>query len=190
MARISNFGDLAVALPVAAMVTLWLCCRMRWRAALWWIGGVGACVVSMFFIKLGFYTGDLALAGTLRNPSGHAAISMMVYGATACIIASQWKELGGAALAAGGIAILGIGVSLFYLRSHTVSEILAGLLVGGLWAALFLRYGYRRDEPQPGRPLSLVLLVAGTAIVAHGTHMPLGRAAAFLALPPDFIERL
>jgi membrane-associated phospholipid phosphatase len=192
MYRITDFGDAAVVLAVAAAAGTWFCWRGQWRAAAFWLVAVLGCVASMVALKLAFYTGDLTVTGVaLRNPSGHAALSAAVYGSLAWIVASQvadWRRP--TLLLLGALAVAAIAVSRRYLHVHSTSDVAVGLLVGGLWAAFFVWRGWWRDPPAERNPLPLLLLLSVVALVAHGSHLPVARMAALFPLPPGFVARL
>jgi undecaprenyl-diphosphatase len=192
MRTITEFGDAGIVLAIAAACGAWLWRRRSRQAALVWAVAVLGCVVSMVALKLGFYTGDLSVSGVaLRNPSGHAALSMMVYGGAAWITAGQlsdWRRP--FLLLLGAAAVAAIAVSRRYLHFHSASDVVVGVAVGAFWAALFLWYGYRRDPPARGNPLPLMLVLAVIALVTYGNHLPVGRMAALFPLPPGFAAQL
>jgi hypothetical protein len=192
MYRVTDFGDAAVVLAVAAAACIWLCWRGRWRAATFWLVVVTGCVASMVALKLAFYTGDVTVTGVaLRNPSGHAALSAAVYGSLAWVVASQaadWRRP--TLLLLGALAVAAIAVSRRYLHVHSTSDVVAGLLVGAFWAALFIGLGRWRDVPAGRNPLPLLLLLSAVALAAHGSHLPVARIAGLVSLPPGFAARL
>jgi undecaprenyl-diphosphatase len=192
MYRVTDFGDAAVVLAVAAAACAWLCWRGRWRAAAFWLVVVLGCVASTVALKLAFYTGDVTVTGVaLRNPSGHAALSAAVYGSLAWIVASQaadWRRP--TLLLLGILTVAAIAVSRRYLHVHSTSDVAAGLLIGTFWAALFIGLGRWQGPPEGRNPVPLLLLLAAVALAAHGSHLPVARMAALVSLPPGFAARL
>jgi PAP2 superfamily len=192
MRMITEFGDAGIVLAIAAACGAWLWRQRSRQAALVWSIAVLGCVASMVALKLGFYTGDLSVSGvTLRNPSGHAALSAMVYGGVAWITASQltdWRRP--LLLLLGAAAVAAIAVSRRYLHFHSSSEVVVGVAVGAFWAALFLWYGYRHGPPARGNPLPLMLVLGAVALVTYGNHLPVGRMAGLFPLPPGFAAQL
>lgn len=69
---------------------------------------------------------------TYSFPSGHAAGAIVSFGLAALIISFRWPEF---ALIAWGVAIVSIvmvSLSRIYLGAHYASDVIGGLVVGGL----------------------------------------------------------
>ena len=86
----------------------------------------------------------LAHATGLSFPSGHAASAMAVYGFLAILLlrSPAGRGFGWAAASAMGLLIAAIALSRLVLGVHYASDVLGGLLAGGLalsLAALALR---------------------------------------------------
>ncbi|GHD99858.1 hypothetical protein U879_10580 [Defluviimonas sp. 20V17] len=120
---------------VAALATLLLARRGPLAAGL--AAAVAGNVVSVAVLKLAFHRTRPEFAyfveGTNSFPSGHAAISVALYGMLA-YIAWRLRLLGPitAALLALLAAFL-IGLSRLYLIEHYLSDVLNGYLVGAMW---------------------------------------------------------
>jgi membrane-associated phospholipid phosphatase len=84
-----------------------------------------------------FFTDPLATVSTYSFPSGHATVSIAVYGALCFVLL---RRLTGPArvvcLAATVLLISLIGFSRLYLGVHFFSDVLAGYSVGMAWLAL------------------------------------------------------
>jgi len=74
---LTEFGDAAVLMPLAAAMLIWLLLYFS-RAARWWILALGFCVGPTMF-KIVFY--GCPPAGDMHSPSGHTSLSALVYGA-------------------------------------------------------------------------------------------------------------
>ena len=104
---------------------------------------VGAEVIT-FGMKLGFrrerpfFEDPLATAGSFSFPSGHALVSLSVYGSIAIVIARHAgsRRAGIAVLAAAAVWVAAIGFSRLYLGVHFLSDVLAGYAAGAAWLAL------------------------------------------------------
>lgn len=136
-----NGGFLAVVVLVAAV--------LLWRRGLvidaLYVGlaFVGAEVIT-FGMKQGFrrerpfFEDPLATASSFSFPSGHALVSLSVYGSIAIVVARHAPSRRAAAAVLGLAAawVVAIGFSRLYLGVHFLSDVLAGLAAGAAWLAL------------------------------------------------------
>jgi membrane-associated phospholipid phosphatase len=136
-----NFATLAVVTLVAVAV-LWRR-GQRTDAAFVALAFLGAQVLSNG-MKLGFkrerpfFPDPLATESTFSFPSGHALVSLAVYGAIALLLARRIRSHAARTLLLSGTAllVLAIGFSRLYLGVHFLSDVLAGLAAGAAWLAL------------------------------------------------------
>ena len=135
---LGNFVTL-LAVTLVAVAVLWRR-RERTDALFVALAFAGAQVLSNG-MKLGFrrerpfFPDPLATASTFSFPSGHALVSLAVYGAIALVLArhlsSPWHQ---ALLFAGtAVLVLAIGFSRLYLGVHFLSDVLAGFAAGLAW---------------------------------------------------------
>jgi membrane-associated phospholipid phosphatase len=138
---VGNFVTL-LAVTLVAVVVLWRK-RERIDALFVALAFLGAQVLSSA-MKLGFqrerpfFPDPLATESTFSFPSGHALVSLAVYGAIALIVARRLSAPWRQALFVGGAALLVvvIGFSRLYLGVHFLSDVLAGFAAGVAWVAL------------------------------------------------------
>jgi undecaprenyl-diphosphatase len=85
-----------------------------------------------------FFEDPLATASSFSFPSGHALVSLAVYGSLALVVArhTRSRRRAAAILAVAAIWILAIGFSRLYLGVHFLSDVLAGYAAGAAWLAL------------------------------------------------------
>lgn len=166
---LTNFGDLAVLLPLTLAILAWLLWSPRKSKALWWMVAAALCVGGTGLLKVWFLA--CPPSPELQSPSGHTSLGTLVYGALFMLIAMKGRGLPRlAALFAGAAAILGIAASRVMLNGHTLLETGFGLAVGAMALAVFA-WGYcsgARDT-MPLRPLLLV--VAVLVVFFHGRHL-------------------
>jgi undecaprenyl-diphosphatase len=86
-------------------------------------------------------------AGASYFPSGHAAGSIAVVAALVLLVGSSRRRRYPAA--AGAVLVAAYGFSLFFLRSHYPTDVLAGWCLGVAWVAT-LRLLSARWVPAPG----------------------------------------
>jgi membrane-associated phospholipid phosphatase len=104
---------------------------------------LGAQVLSTG-MKLGFrrerpfFPDPLATESTYSFPSGHALVSLAVYGSIALVLAQRLPTRGRRVLllCGAGTLVLAIGLSRLYLGVHFLSDVLAGYAAGTAWLAL------------------------------------------------------
>jgi len=185
MWRVADFGDVGVALPVAAILTIWLCVNRRWSTALWYAVAVLGCSAAILFLKIAFFSGVLRLPTLgLQNPSGHSAVSAVVYGSLAWIVSREMRARSGRMLLLLACAgVIAVGASLYAVRAHTLADVIVGLTLGGLFATMFAAYGCREEGPMRGTPVRLMLVIALAALSLQGmTLLPRLASAHFMLL--------
>lgn len=169
---ITNLGDLASALPVAAVLLLWAWMTGRRAAATLVAVGIVATVILTAGLKLiardTFPEPSLSqsLALSAGAPSGHAAVAAYVYGAAFLLFAGcRDTVLKYLAMALSLAAIVGVSVTRVTLETHTTGDVLAGLLLAGLLLAPLAWLG-RHAPPDTRPPVAGGLLLAILAVVA------------------------
>ena len=139
--RIGNLVTLIAVVVVASIVLF----RMRRIAELQLLllASIGAEIITVG-LKLGFerqrpfFADPLATESTYSFPSGHASVSLAVYGTLGYIAArhlgNRSAQLG--VLAAAVSLVLLIGFSRLYLGVHFLTDVIAGFSIGLAWVAL------------------------------------------------------
>jgi membrane-associated phospholipid phosphatase len=132
-----------LAVTLLAMGILWRR-RERTDAVFIALAFLGAQVLSNG-MKLGFqrerpfFADPLATESTYSFPSGHALVSLAVYGSIALVLA-QSTAYGlvrrSLILGTAGGLVIAIGFSRLYLGVHFLSDVLAGYAAGVAWLAL------------------------------------------------------
>jgi membrane-associated phospholipid phosphatase len=169
LVSLTEFGDAAVTLPLAAAICLWLLLSGTWRAAGWWGVSVLLCCGITAVLKIEFW-GCPPIAD-LHSPSGHTSLSTLVYGATALIAAVEGGErLTRIATAAGLCLVLAIGASRLLLDAHSVPEVIVGWLIGSASLTLFA-WEYQRYRPSSAQLAPLLAGMAMLALVLHGSEL-------------------
>lgn len=166
---LTNFGDLAVLIPVAVVVSVWLLQSQTRRDALWWGGAAVLCLGATALLKIAFFV--CPPADTLHSPSGHTSFSVLVYGGFGLFVAAKaegWRRL---ATILGTIAVVGaIAASRVLLNSHSWVETVLGFAIGaaalGVLAARYLR-NRRGDAPLR----ILALAIALVLVIFHGRQL-------------------
>jgi membrane-associated phospholipid phosphatase len=164
---ITNFGDLAVLLPIAVAVLAWL----LWspdsrRLAAAWAVAVVFCGGTIALLKVYF---SACPTGVIDSPSGHAALSILIYGGLALIVAERSKPLAVPAIATGLGLALAIAGSRLAIGAHDGVEVLIGLIIGSGTLVIFGTALLRNPVPIPTR--SMLAVAAVLAIGLHGQEV-------------------
>jgi membrane-associated phospholipid phosphatase len=169
---ITDLGDSAVTLPMAAVTIAILLVGRRGRMALWWGGSIVACAAAIAVLKLLLTAAaphHHSLTG-LTSPSGHAGMSVIVYGGFVLLIGPSltrvWRVL---ARFGAVVLVVAIAVSRIVLHEHSIAETVVGLAVG-FGALGALRAGLARAPAE--RVPVVALCAAALAVIGlmHGTR--------------------
>jgi membrane-associated phospholipid phosphatase len=162
LVALTDFGDLAVLIPVSAVILIWLV-RNSSRAAPRWILALSLCIGLTALLKIAFHA--CPPADNMHSPSGHTSLSTLVYGALTLVSATAWPGPHRVFVIAGGAGlILAIGVSRLLLDAHSVAEVGLGLVIGAVSLAIFSREYLQA----PTTKMWSLLVVAG--VLALGLH--------------------
>ena len=165
---ITDFGDGAVTVPLAAVTMVILFALRRPRLALGWGVSIAACAGTIGALKL-------ALAACchrsgLASPSGHVAMSAAVYGGLVLLLAGSLAPLERRAAAIGAaLLVAAIAASRIALHEHSIAEVVIGLVVGGA-ALAALRVVVAAVPPGFLPVIWFGAAAAITIIVMHGTR--------------------
>lgn len=174
MIALTELGDAEVTLPIITVVLLWLLWKRAWRSAAYWIAAASFGAVLTMILKAGFglprplplYDGSIAYG----FPSGHAAMSIVIFGFLAVLTARELSLRGQLAVFSVMALLAGlIAFSRIYLGAHWLSDVLGGLSFGVAWVALLGIAYLRRPAPAVG-VRGLLVVVAITLTVGAGVH--------------------
>lgn len=160
--HISSFGGSTFMLPAAAAIAVWLLAGGAWRMALWWCGSFAFALTIVAATKIAFVGWGIGIdALHFSGISGHAMRASAVYPVIFYLALQRSPrpvKTSGVLL---GLAIaLLIGVSRLVLHTHSVSEVVAGWLLGGALGIGFIMMSARWPKPLLNRKLiGLSLLV-------------------------------
>lgn len=141
---VTTLGSAWVLVPLAVVIGLVLAGRGR-RAdallltlALLGSEGLALLLKAGFERERPFFADPLAVESSFSFPSGHATVSLAVYGALGYIGArrARTRQRRALVLAAAGVLVLLIGASRLYLGVHFLSDVLAGFSAGLVWVVL------------------------------------------------------
>ena len=175
MVAVTEFGDTAVTLPVAIVVTLLLALQRQWRMTAYWVAAVGGAVAINTAIRGAMHRarpGELAYTGwsEFSFPSGHSTTNAVMYGFLAFLVAHQlrpaWRPL---VVAAWACIVLPIALSRLYLGAHWFSDVAGGLAFGMAWVAV-LSIAYLHHQ-RPVRARGLLAVACAALVLAGGVNV-------------------
>jgi membrane-associated phospholipid phosphatase len=185
---LTRLGEAQMVLPCALMAALVLLRKTDTRRlAMGWMLALGVAITVTTASKLAFIgwgIGDPELDFT--GISGHAMFASAVYPLLfGTLLAPRARRAGRRlAVSAGFLLALLVGISRVMLGVHSVSEVMAGLLVGGIVSALVLGLvRMPRLSTGPIVPAVLVLFVAWMPVHAPAsmTHTAVTRLSLLLS---------
>jgi membrane-associated phospholipid phosphatase len=144
VSAVTQLGGATVLLAITLIASLALVLARRFaHAALMGAALAGGEALNMA-LKAAFerprpaFSDPIATASGFSFPSGHAMVSLTVYGALAFVILATIKSRRARVLvlATAAALVLAIGFSRLYLGVHFLSDVLAGFSVGLAWLAL------------------------------------------------------
>lgn len=151
--HITGFGDSVVLLPAAAAIAVWLITGRAWRMAWWWcvlFGGGLTIVAATKIAFIGWGIGNSALDFT--GISGHAMRAAAVFPVICYLLLQRSppvvRNLGVAlGLAIGAL----ITISRVMVNDHSVSEAVAGCIMGSALSLGFIRLSSHWPKPYLNR---------------------------------------
>lgn len=184
---VTRLGEAEILLPASLLAALALLRRAESRPlAAWWVALLGAAVVLTTASKIAFIGWGIGWpALDFTGISGHAMFAAAVYPLLLKMLASgrstraRWLALG-----AGVALALLVGVSRVIVGAHSVSEVVAGLLVGGAASAgalMLVRLPPTRLGPALPATMAVWLALMVLHAPASRTHSTVTRLALKLA---------
>jgi undecaprenyl-diphosphatase len=153
---ITALCDKAAALSVAGLLVIVLVWA-RSRHLVPFAITFGGTATTVWITKLWFErerpSADIAhyILDSFSFPSGHAALAIALYGYIACMMWVWFRhKIARRAVVSGAVILIGaIAMSRVYLGVHFASDVIAGLLVGGMWLLVGMelyKNGYARTR--------------------------------------------
>jgi membrane-associated phospholipid phosphatase len=168
----ASIGDAAFTLPIALVCAIWLWFSARRQAGRWiLLLAIGMALVGatkILYAGCGIEIPSL----NFRVISGHTTLSTMVWPVAVSLLC----RCAGGRVRYGVMLGLLIGAATAVARvvddAHSVTEVVAGWMLGGVLAVLFVR-GFVRSGVQLAKPRFAALGLLLVASVAYGRHAPI-----------------
>ena len=118
----------------------------------------------------------------IHSPSGHAAMSVAVFGAYAILMRSQLEaQRRMLPLALLSLLVITIAMSRVWLGYHSIEEVVVGVIVGIIGLFLVHFFVLRKRPLAPFDAYALVLWAVVPGLLIHGAHLPIEDLIHFLA---------
>jgi membrane-associated phospholipid phosphatase len=193
---ITDLGDPAILIPLTLLGAIYFALA-GWKTSavvfLCAFGVTGLLIAGLKLTLIG--CGPAIPLFHIRSPSGHVAMSAVVYGLLAQMVTRRLDPWRSRLVGAGAVTlILAIAVSRVLLGCHSWQEVVIGGALGaGILAVC--RLGLRNESPSRMRLRGLVVLCLPVIAMLNGVHLPveltirqyasLLRTEAPLCLPKD-----
>jgi membrane-associated phospholipid phosphatase len=143
---VTAIGSLKVLALLGLIVTAMLGLRQRWLHVATWLAALAGGAILNQLLKELFARPRPSFADPLLSetsysfPSGHAMLSLVVYGVLAYFAVLALRTWRARTAVVFGVALLValVGVSRMYLGAHYFSDVLAGFAAGGLWLSTLI----------------------------------------------------
>lgn len=171
---LTDFGDSAVLLPLVLLIAVYLVFRRRPDLAKAVVLTSGGCGLAMLVLKLALLScAQPVPRPMIVSPSGHSAMSAVVYGTIAVLMTAQKPVWQRNAILAATILLVGIiGLSRIMVGAHVPAEVIVGLAIGALFAVGF--WILSRHRPSDGRGFKRLFLICALSVaVTHGVNPPI-----------------
>lgn len=151
--QISMFGDSVVTLPAAAAIMVWLIAGRAWNMALWWGSLFAAGLILVAATKVAFIGWGIGISAIdFAGISGHSMRASAILPVLFYLLLHRSMPL----LRDGGV-VLGLllgalmGISRVAVGAHSVSEAVAGCLLGGAIGLGFILLSKPLPKPHLNR---------------------------------------
>lgn len=147
------FGDSVVTLPAAGAITVWLIAGRAWHMALWWgflfVAGLTLVVATkVAFIGWGIGISAIDFAGISGHSMRASAILPLIF---YLLLHRSPPTLRNGGVLVGLLLGAVIGVSRVAVQAHSVSEALAGVLLGSAISLGFILLSNPLPKPRLNR---------------------------------------
>jgi membrane-associated phospholipid phosphatase len=174
MRFVTDFADLAVVLPLAAVILIGLRGAGQHRAAAFWAASF-ACTLGVVFLGKWLLACEPDTV-VLRSPSGHTASAALIAGGLAWCARVRRPWL------VAIVAAIVIGTTRLALGVHSPADVLVGgaLGVAGVGVVALARADLSRGMRRPWILVAAIILIGG---VLHGTHLEAEALIDYAACP-------
>lgn len=175
MVAITEIGDVQVVMPIILAALAWFIWHRLWQTSLYWLAVIGLAEILVKVLKVTLHRPrpGLIYEGVERFsfPSGHATMSVVVYGFLAFLICREQRS-GIRNLIALTVTffVALIAFSRLYLGAHWASDVIAGMSFGLAWIGL-LAMAYTCVPHKSVKPKQFSWLLITILLLSSSWHM-------------------
>ncbi len=170
---ITDLGDSSVICGIVFVGIIYLLYNKCGRGALALalaliLSSCGIALAKLLFIGCG----GVSYTSSINSPSGHTALSLAVYGTYTLLLCSQlrgWRQIFVIVIIVDLIAA--IAATRVVLGFHNITEVMLGIIVGGV-ALLLVQQYVKRGPLKSFNVYLLILCIVITAALLHGFRLP------------------
>jgi membrane-associated phospholipid phosphatase len=168
----ASIGDAAFTLPIALVCAVWLWFSAR-RQAVRWILLLGIGMAAVGATKILYAGCGIEISSIhFRMISGHTTLSAAVWPVALALLCSCAGARARDGLVIGLVIGAVTAVARVFDDAHSVTEVIAGWMLGGALAILFVR-NFAHASVQLAKPRFAALGLLLVASVAYGRHAPI-----------------
>lgn len=159
--HITRLGEFTFMSLIAFAIAVWLFVQGEKRLALWWSALFAAAMGVVTITKMAFIGWGIGRSLDFTGFSGHAMRAAAVYPTLFYLLLPQTPlPLRVAGVLFGFACAMVIGVSRLALHAHSISEVAAGLMLGGAVGVAFIRIARSSGtlDRQAFNPLRVIAL--------------------------------
>jgi hypothetical protein len=159
--HVIDIGHTAVMVPTAGAIAVWLVSGRAWKLASCWClifaAGLGLVALSKIaFLGWGLTVSPLGFKALSGHAWRTAAVLPVLFYVLLQGAPDNWRKRG---FVFGVVLSIGLGALLVIFRFHTISEVLASLLLGVAAGHVFVRLSTTLPAPGPNRQAMAVSLL-------------------------------
>lgn len=173
---ITNYGGINMMAPAAVAITAWLVSARAWRLAVWWLALFTTGLAVVVASKIAFFGWGMGIRSLdFTGFSGHSMRATAVVPVLFFLLLQKAPPLARATGVLLGLLFgVMVGISRLVLHAHSVSEAVAGCMLGALISFGFIRILSAEQEIAFNHSL-VALSLAGLLAVPYAAPVPTQR---------------
>lgn len=178
LAGLATLGSVFTLTALVATVVVWMLLERRWRTIGYWLAAVVFSQLLIFALQFAMHRAppNELLSGAYVFPSNHVAVTVIVYGFLAFLLARRVGMLEGLLVAtASTVVVIVVALAGLYFGRYWVSDAIGGAALAYIWVAIVALTAMLRhpEAPPPRGFMPVVVLVV--MLVSVGVQLSINR---------------